>query len=235
MLEIWFLHNFQPFLSKTETIQDLFGPILSPFLPFLKHSAAIFLLVPLFFGPIKVNFRPISNYRDTPNTFSVLTIFETPFFAIFPNFAVFCKKKNKKKHIWLFFPNKKLTITDVSSHFQGFFDISAHFQSKRSKYLGYFSRFKPKIIFFSSFIVCLLSTALIQQFRPILGLVLFCKNKKTKKQGQWKVMLLFFVSFSVKDPAENKRRLSSLFSFHATSSLFPSFHHTPQNDAMIGL
>ena len=43
------------------------------------------------------------------------------------------------------------------------------------------------------------------------------------------------VSFSVKDPAENKRRLSSLFSLHATSSLFPSFHHTPQNDAMIGL
>ena len=124
-------------------------------MPFLKHSAAIFLLVPLFFGPIKVNFRPISNYRDTPNTFSVLTIFETPFFAIFPNFAVFCKKKNKKKHIWLFFPNKKLTITDVSSHFQGFFDISAHFQSKRSKYLGYFSRFKPKIIFFLLFLcVC---------------------------------------------------------------------------------
>ena len=100
-----------------------------------------------FFGPIKVNFRPISNYRDTPNTFSVLTIFETPFFAIFPNFAVFCKKWNKK-NIFGFFPKQKVNHNWCFVSFPRFFDISAHFQYKRSKHLGYFSRFKPKIIFF---------------------------------------------------------------------------------------
>jgi len=154
------------------------------------------------------------------------------FSQILPSFA----KNGTKKTYLAFFPNKKLTITDVSSHFQGFFDISAHFHSKRSKYLGYFSRFKPKIIFFSSFfcVFAFNSAYLVvpAHFRPR---SILQKQKNKKKQGQWKVMLLFFVSFSVKDPAENKRRLSSLFSFHATSSLFPSFHHTPQNDAMIGL
>ena len=108
-----------------------------------------------FFGPIKVNFRPISNYRDTPNTFSVLTIFETPCFAIFPNFAVFCKKKNKKKHIWLFFPNKKLTITDVSSHFQGFLTFRLIFSIKEVNIWAIFPDLSPKLFFLLLFLcVC---------------------------------------------------------------------------------
>ena len=128
-----------------------------------------------------------------------------------------------------------LTITDVSSHFQGFLTFRLIFSIKEVNIWAIFPDLSPKLFFFFCFRVFAFNSAYLvvpAHFRPRF---FFAKTKKQKKQGQWKVMLLFFVSFSVKDPAENKRRLSSLFSFHATSSLFPSFHHTPQNDAMIGL
>ena len=155
-------------------------------MPFLKHSAAIFLLVPLFFGPIKVNFRPISNYRDTPNTFSVLTIFETPCFAIFPNFAVFCKKKNKKKHIWLFFPNKKLTITDVSSHFQGFLTFRLIFSIKEVNIWAIFPDLSPKLFFFFFFCVFAFNIAYLvvpAHFRPR-SILQKQENKKNRDNGK---------------------------------------------------
>ena len=102
-----FLVRFKPHLPLFSPFSAIFvqnrnnlGPFWAHFEPFCAIFEAFssnFLVGSTFFGPIKVNFRPISKYRDTPNTFSVLTIFETPFFAIFPNFAVFCKKKEQKK------------------------------------------------------------------------------------------------------------------------------------------